>query len=81
VAQDNLIRNLVAQRPARTDPNDGSASEADTPRGGECAAFTAGAGRYLRDVAIVRKRAAFLLGASYSKENLLPSFAALQAGA
>jgi hypothetical protein len=43
--------------------------------------FTAGAGRYLRDVAIVRKRAAFLLGASYSKENLLPIFAALQAGA
>jgi hypothetical protein len=57
VVQGNLIRNLVPQRPARTDPNDGagigigvtrSVAE-NAPHGG----ITASAGRYLRDVAIV----------------------------
>ena len=62
VVQGNLIRNLVARRPAGTDPNDGAGIgigvEADTAVSGnviENAPFigiAAGWGQYLRDVAI-----------------------------
>ena len=62
VVQGNLIRNLVAQRPAGTDPNDASGIgigvEADTVVSGNVienaahAGIAAGWGTYLRDVAI-----------------------------
>ncbi len=62
VVQGNLIRNVTAQRPAGTDPNDdfgiGIGVEADTLVSGNVvenaahAGITAGAGPYLRDVAI-----------------------------
>jgi uncharacterized secreted repeat protein (TIGR03808 family) len=62
VVQGNLIRNIVAQRPAGTDPNDASGIgigvEADTVVGGNVienaahAGIAAGWGAYLRDVAI-----------------------------
>jgi len=62
VVQGNLIRNLVARRPAGTDPNDdagiGIGVEADTLVTGNVieraphAGIAAGAGPYLRDVAI-----------------------------
>jgi len=62
VVQGNLIRNVVAQRPAGTDPNDpsgiGIGVEADTAVSGNVienathAGIAAGWGPYLRDVAI-----------------------------
>lgn len=62
VVQGNLIRNVVAQRPAGTDPNDASGVgigvEADTVVSGNVienaayAGIAAGWGTYLRDVAI-----------------------------
>jgi uncharacterized secreted repeat protein (TIGR03808 family) len=62
VVQGNLIRNLIDHRPAGTDPNDdagiGIGVEADTLVTGNVvenaphAGITAGAGPYLRDVAI-----------------------------
>jgi uncharacterized secreted repeat protein (TIGR03808 family) len=62
VVQGNLIRNLVARRPAGTDPNDASGIgigvEADTAVSGNVvenaahAGIAAGWGAYLRDVAI-----------------------------
>jgi uncharacterized secreted repeat protein (TIGR03808 family) len=62
VVQGNLIRNVVAQRPAGTDPNDdfgiGIGVEADTLVSGNVvenaahAGIAAGAGSYLRDVSI-----------------------------
>jgi uncharacterized secreted repeat protein (TIGR03808 family) len=62
VVQGNLIRNVVARRPAGTDPNDASGIgigvEADTVVSGNVienaahAGIAAGWGAYLRDVAI-----------------------------
>lgn len=62
VVQGNLIRNIVAHRPAGTDPNDGSGIgigvEADTMVSGNVVenarhtGIAAGSGPYLRDVAI-----------------------------
>jgi uncharacterized secreted repeat protein (TIGR03808 family) len=62
VVQGNLIRNVVAHRPAGTDPNDASGIgigvEADTAVSGNVvenaahAGIAAGSGQYLRDVAI-----------------------------
>jgi uncharacterized secreted repeat protein (TIGR03808 family) len=62
VVQGNLIRNVVARRPAGTDPNDASGIgigvEADTAVSGNVvenaahAGIAAGSGQYLRDVAI-----------------------------
>jgi uncharacterized secreted repeat protein (TIGR03808 family) len=62
VVQGNLVRNLVARRPAGTDPNDASGIgigvEADTAVSGNVvenaahAGIAAGWGAYLRDVAI-----------------------------
>jgi uncharacterized secreted repeat protein (TIGR03808 family) len=62
VVQGNLVRNLVARRPAGTDPNDafgiGIGVEADTVVSGNVvenaahAGIAAGSGAYLRDVAI-----------------------------
>ncbi len=72
VVQGNLIRNLVARRPAGTDPNDASGIgigvEADTVVSGNVvenathAGIAAGWGPYLRDVAI---SANIVRGAAY----------------
>jgi hypothetical protein len=55
--QGNLIRNPVPQRPARTDPNDGACIGIGVTRwvaeNAPHAGITAGAGRDLRDVAII----------------------------
>ena len=72
VVQGNLIRNLVARRPAGTDPNDGSGIgigvEADTVVNGNVVenapniGIAAGWGQYLRDVTV---NANVVRGANY----------------
>ncbi len=80
VVQGNLIRNLLAQRPAGTDPNDGAgigiAVEADSAVTGNTienapfAGMILGYGRYLRDVAAtgnVVRRAGYGIGVSVAR--------------